>query len=279
MLTAPVVTVEALRPLLGRVRLLDARSGDAGRDAYAKGHLRGALYADLERDLVGSSEEPARGGRHPLPPIGEWTATLGRWGIGPDTPVVAYDDRGGANAAARVWWMLRAVGHQPVAVLDGGWQAATEAGLPVDDRVPDVAPRGAYPAVGWQQPMADAQAVEVRRTDPQYLVIDARAPERFRGDEEPLDPVAGHIPGAVNVPFAQNLRSDGRFVPAPELAAVYHQALGTRSPDRVIVHCGSGVTACHTLLALDQAGLEGAALYVGSFSEWCRQDRPIEQGD
>ncbi|MFW6087221.1 MAG: sulfurtransferase, partial [Myxococcota bacterium] len=157
--------------------------------------------------------------------------------------------------------------------------ATTEAGLPVDDRAPEVAPRGPYPAVGWQQPMADAQAVEARRTDPQYLVLDARASERHRGDVEPMDPVAGHIPGAVNLPFGDNLGSDGRFLPPTELAALYRRVLGARSADRLIVHCGSGVTACHTLLALDQAGLEGAALYVGSFSEWCRQRRPVARGE
>jgi thiosulfate/3-mercaptopyruvate sulfurtransferase len=274
-LPTPLVDASELRRLLGKVRLLDARTGAAGRDAFDEAHLLGAVHADLDRDLAAPAPHPEHGGRHPLPDLQGFARTLGAWGIGPDTPVVVYDDQGGALAAARAWWLLRAVGHERAAVLDGGWQAAVAAGLPTSSRASSVEPRGPYPTLGWQLPTADADAVDLRRTDPSFVVLDVRSGARFRGDVEPIDPVAGHIPGAVNVPFAQNLQSDGRFASPADLAATYSAVLGDRSPDRLVVHCGSGVTACHTLLALERAGLGGAALYVGSFGEWCRQGRPV----
>jgi thiosulfate/3-mercaptopyruvate sulfurtransferase len=253
--------------------LLDAR---AGAHAYAAGHLRGALHADLERHLSTASEpgtHPANGGRHPLPPLERWRAQVGAWGIGPRTPVVVYDDKSGANAAARAWWMLRALGHRTVQVLDGGLQAALEAGWEVTTEVSQPLALGPYPANAWQLPTVDAAAVDALRSLPDARVLDVRAAPRYRGETEPLDPVAGHIPGAVNLPFTENL--EGSRFKAPEaLRAQYLALLGGVAPERLAVHCGSGVTACHTLLALEVAGLQGASLYVGSWSEWCRQPRP-----
>jgi thiosulfate/3-mercaptopyruvate sulfurtransferase len=253
--------------------LLDARTGASG---YATGHLRGALHADLELHLSTASEpgtDPARGGRHPLPPLERWRAQVGAWGIGPETPVVVYDDKSGANAAARVWWMLRALGHRAVQVLDGGLQAAMEAGWEVTTEVPRPLALGPYPAKAWQLPTVHVEEVDVLRSQPDARVLDVRAGPRYRGETEPIDPVAGHIPGAVNLPFTENL--EGARFKAPEaLRTQYLALLGGVAPERLTVHCGSGVTACHTLLALEVAGLPGAALYVGSWSEWCRQPRP-----
>jgi thiosulfate/3-mercaptopyruvate sulfurtransferase len=199
---------------------------------------------------------------------------VGAWGIGPDTEVVAYDSAGGSNAAARLWWMLRALGHERVAVLDGGLQAALAAGLALTAEIPAPEQRDPYPADRWRLPLADAEAVEAIRRDGTRKLLDVRAAERWRGDSETLDPVAGHIPGSVNLPWADNLQPDGRFKPPEELRAQYGALLAGLPADRLTVHCGSGVTACHTLLALEVAGLDGAALYVGSWSEWCRSDRP-----
>lgn len=267
-----VVRASEIAGRLGEIRLVDARAS-----GYGAGHLAGAVHADLERDLSAPEKAPERGGRHPLPDPADLARTLGRWGIGPDTEVVAYDDQGGANAASRLWWMLRAFGHERVSVLDGGYAAAVQAGLPVTDEAPDVEALPPYPADRFAWPTADIEEVAARRGDGSWLLLDVRDAARFRGETEPIDPVAGHIPGARNLFFGENLDAEGRFKPPEELRRMYDRLRGEVPPERVVVHCGSGVTACHTLLALERAGLGGASLYVGSWSEWCRQpDRPRE---
>jgi thiosulfate/3-mercaptopyruvate sulfurtransferase len=210
--------------------------------------------------------------------VAAFAAQLGAWGIGPDTEVVAYDASGGSNAAARLWWMLRALGHARVAVLDGGLQAALGAGMTLTVENTAVEPAPPYPAVRWRLPQVDADGVEGLRHDPTRKLLDVRSAVRWRGDTEPFDPVAGHIPGSLNLAWNDNLGPDGRFK-APELLRAQFEALldGT-PPERLTVHCGSGVTACHTLLALEVAGLAGAALYVGSWSEWCRSGRELALG-
>lgn len=265
----PLISADALRSLLAsnaNVVLLDARAKD-----YESGHLRGAQHADLESQLSSARDanaDPARGGRHPLPPLDRWLQQLGVWGIGPETHVVIYDDQLGANAAARAWWMLCAVGHERVQVLDG---ALTDFEMTMD--VPQVEARSAYPATSWQRPTVDVQRVDALRGDRDWKVLDVRSRERFRGETEPIDPIAGHIPGAVNLPFAENLEQ-GRFKSREALRAMYEALLDGTPAQNLVVHCGSGVTACHTLLALEAAGLEGASLYVGSWGEWCRNDLP-----
>lgn len=255
------------------VRLIDARAGTAGRTAYAERHLEAALHADLDRELAGAAEDPSHGGRHPLPDLEKFALTLGAWGIGDHTPVVIYDDQKGANAAARLWWMLRAVDHRPVWVLDGGYDAAVAAGLPTSAEVPTITLGEAYPVPDdWVLPTIDIGAVFHARTDPAWRLVDVRAPFRFLGEREPIDPVAGHIPGAHNIFYEENLDERGRFLPADVLRSKYLAFLGDISPEQLVVQCGSGVTACHTLLALTRAGLDGAALYVGSWSEWCRRE-------
>jgi thiosulfate/3-mercaptopyruvate sulfurtransferase len=269
----PLISAAELAPSFDRVRLIDARGG--GRAAYAESHLRGAVFADLETDLA-SPRDPRQGGRHPLPPIERWCSTLGRWGIGTDTEVVVYDAAGGANAAARAWWMLRAVGHQRVAVLDGGIQAASAAGLPMTYDVPAIEPAAPYPLPpgnAWALPVLGADEVDALRLDPDRRLVDVRADFRYRGESDPFDPNPGHIPGAVNAPYADTLR-EGRFLPPEELRRRFERVLEGRPPHDAVFYCGSGVTACHALLAMAQAGLDGAGLYVGSWSEWGRSDRP-----
>lgn len=258
--------------------LLDARPGNA----WAVGHFAGALNADLDKYLSTASDpgfDPAPGGRHPLPPLDRWLAQLGAWGIGPETPVLAYDGARGESGACRLWWMLKAVGHEKVDILDGGIEAGKTAGLAwTAEFEAQPAPRPPYPATQWLLPTVDAEQAAQYASDPARLLIDVRSPERWRGEVEPLDPVAGRIPGSVNVFLGQNLVPSGRFRSPAGLAALYAPVLAGRDPSRVAVHCGSGVSACATLYALDRAGFSGASLYLGSYSQWCRTGRPVAQG-
>jgi thiosulfate/3-mercaptopyruvate sulfurtransferase len=240
---------------------------DQGRREYDAGHLPGAVFVDLHTELAGGPG----GGRHPLPDVGDFVDLLGRLGIGPSSDVVAYDSAGGATAS-RLWWMLRSIGHGRVAVLDGGLPAWVDEGRELTDEV-TVRPPVTYPPVpGWTGTVeADdvAQGVALGAT-----LIDARAPERYRGDQEPIDARAGHIPGAINRFHGDNVGSDGRHLPLPELVARF-EGVG----ERPIVYCGSGVTACHDLLAMSLVGITGARLYPGSWSEWSSDPgRPIETG-
>jgi thiosulfate/3-mercaptopyruvate sulfurtransferase len=249
----------------------------AGERAWSSGHLPGARHAHLDRDL---SDLSRRGeGRHPLPAADAFAATLARWGIGESTQVIAYD-AGNAAFAARLWWMLRAVGHRHVAVLDGGYAAWTAAGLPLATDVPGVAPAPVR-ALRFDPALSvdHAGAWDAAR-NPAARLVDARAAARYRGDEEPIDPVAGHVPGAINRPFADNLGSDGRFKPPAQLRDEFLRLLDGRPPSSLVAMCGSGVTACHHLLALAQAGLSGARLYAPSWSGWISDPaRPVVRGD
>ncbi|MBC5774991.1 sulfurtransferase [Pontibacter sp. KCTC 32443] len=258
--------------------LIDARTGKDALAKYKAEHLAGALYVDLETDLAQKTADPAEGGRHPLPPIADFATLLGKLGITPESHVVVYDDKNGANAAARFWWMLRAIGHERVQVLDGGYNAAIQADIPTSSGSEKPAILSAYPHSKWLLPTATITEVEQLAQNPDYLVIDVREAARFKGETEPIDLVAGHIPGAVNIPFSTNLTGSGALLTPEELKAKYTSALGNRNPENIIVHCGSGVTACHTLLAMDYAGLGIPKLYVGSWSEWSRSDRPIATG-
>ena len=255
--------------------LIDARSGPKAKENYEKEHLKGALWVDLEQDLSEKAGNAAQGGRHPLPPVAKFARLLGQLGITPESHLVVYDDKSGANAAARFWWMLRAVGHEKIQVVDGGYQAAIDAGFPVNAGSETSTPTTAYPADTWQLPLAEIEEVALAAQAPHAMVIDVREPGRYAGEFEPIDLVAGHIPGAINIPFADNLDANGFYLSPEKLQAKYTEVLSNIDPDNVIVHCGSGVTACHTLLAMAQAGREIPKLYVGSWSEWSRNERPI----
>lgn len=273
MVGSPLVDVDELRSLLAGARpvtVLDVRhrmGGPGGRAEFERGHVPGATYVDLDADLA---SPPGEGGRHPLPTAGGFEAAMRRVGVRDDVPVVVYDDWAG-HAAARCWWLLRWCGHGDVRVLDGAWPAWQRDGGQVASG-PD-APRpgdftarpGAMPVVG----AAEVPGVGV--------LVDARSPERWRGEAEPVDPVAGRIPGAVNVPTARNLGEDGRFRPADALARLYTQVGAVAGAD-VAAYCGSGVTAAHDVLAMELAGVR-AALYPGSWSGWITDPgRPVERG-
>ena len=238
----------------------------AGRDGYALGHLPGAVFADIETVLSGAKVGPdgVFRGRHPLPEKDALVEALRGFGIGDDTQVVAYDAHGGMFAA-RLWWLLRWLGHEAVAVLDGGMAAWQAAGQSLSDEVP-VKPRGALSIRAPFVPTVTVREVLDNLESGQRIVIDARAADRFRGENETIDPVGGHIPGAKNRFFKDNLDADGRFKAPAQLREEFGALIG--DPQQAIMQCGSGVTACHNLLALEVAGLPGAALYPGSWSEW-----------
>jgi thiosulfate/3-mercaptopyruvate sulfurtransferase len=244
----------------------------AGERLHAAGHVPGALHVHLDRDLSGP--KTGLNGRHPLPSREQAAALCGSLGVAPGVQVVAYDAQGGPYAA-RAWWLLRWLGHRAVAVLDGGWQAWQAAGGAVETAV-HARPGGApYPMLDAAMPTV--ATAEVLAGLGRLALVDARAPERFRGDVEPLDPVAGHIPGARLRFFKDNLGADGCFKPATRLRAEF-EAMAL-PPDAVVHQCGSGVTACHNLLAMEHAGLPGSRLYPGSWSEWCADpSRPVARG-
>lgn len=247
---------------------------DAGRLAYEAGHIPGAVHADLDRDLASTGAEDGAGGRHPLPDPTELGRLFTSWGVDKDSIVVVYDDVGNA-LAARLWWLLRWVGHQAVVVLDGGLEAWTEAGGPLSTETPMPVPGEFEPHPG-SMPVVDVDFVEAGLTDETLVLLDARATDRFVGRTEPIDRVAGHVPGASNAPFQDNLTADKCLRSAPELQAYYRAIIGERPMESVACMCGSGVTACHTLLALETAGMPGAALYVGSWSDWISSaQRPV----
>jgi thiosulfate/3-mercaptopyruvate sulfurtransferase len=250
---------------------------DEKEEQYLRAHIAGAIYANLDRDLSGEVI-PGVTGRHPLPTPEEAAERFGEMGIGPEMQIVVYDDQGGSLAAARLWLMLRWLGYKTSAVLDGGWQKWLEEERPVKAGKEIRSPRElkAHTQKGF---FVSSDEVERLRLDPNYVLIDVRAPERYTGETEPIDPVAGHIPGAVNVPYSNNLNAAGVFRSSVELRKQYLDLLGDLPSDRVIFYCGSGVTSIHSQLAMLVAGLGQAKIYPGSWSEWIAdRNRPVATG-
>lgn len=254
-----------------------------GANAYAAGHIPSAVYAHLDRDLSGPLCDGS--GRHPLPVPERLAQTFGDWGIDDAVQVVAYDQGNGAHAA-RLWWLLRWTGHRRVAVLNGGLAGWSQAGLPLETTPAQPQPRTFTVQLTPAEVVSTAELERLVKSGElsrgQSMLVDARAADRFAGENETIDPVAGHIPGALNHPFARNVDGRGRFLPASELRDRWQATVGgdsVRNMERVIAMCGSGVTACHNLLALELAGLSGARLYAGSWSEWIREPhRPVARG-
>jgi thiosulfate/3-mercaptopyruvate sulfurtransferase len=273
----PIITPNKLLEAVqtNAIVLVDATNSPTAYRNYQESHLQGALFVDVNTQLADIKEDVANGGRHPLPTAEQFSKTLTDLGIAPETWVVVYDDKNGANAAARFWWMLRSVGHENVQVLSGGIQAAIQAGFPVSSAVeiPNKVPL--YPTQNWQWPTIDLEGVDAMIQKEAFVVIDVRESHRFKGEEEPIDLVAGHIPGATNIPFTTNLDEKGFFLLSEEIKTKYQNTFENIPLENRVVHCGSGVTACHTLLALAIAELPLPKLYVGSWSEWSRNNRDI----
>jgi thiosulfate/3-mercaptopyruvate sulfurtransferase len=277
---APLISVDGLKSRLGAAGLLivdcrfDLADTAAGSAAYAAGHIPGAVFAAMEHDLAAPR---GAGGRHPLPTPQEFAAVLGRWGFTVASQVIAYDQGGGA-AAARLWWMLRSRGHRQVQVLDGGWAGWLAAAGAVETVVTSPAPTQVpeRPFSG----VLDGAQVEAALVARSITLVDARAADRFAGRNETIDPVAGHVPGAVNHPYLQNLGEQQRWLAPAELRRLWAAELGAAVKRPIVMMCGSGITACHNLLALELAGHTGARLYAGSWSEWIADPaRPVATGE
>ncbi|TCD12614.1 sulfurtransferase [Pedobacter frigidisoli] len=252
--------------------IIDASAGSKAR--YDGQHLAGAIFADVNEDLANIGDF-AIGGRHPLPTADQFSSVLQKLGITKNSYVIVYDDKNGGNAAARLWWMLKSIGHEKVQVIDGGFQAAVKANFPTTNKVETPKSVEKYEVKPWNLPLSNIDKVEKVAKSEDYIVIDVRDANRFAGLTEPIDTIAGHIPGAVNIPFTENLDTDGRFLSPEVLKEKYTAALADIRSEHVIVHCGSGITACHTLLAMDYAGLPIPKLYVGSWSEWSRNNKEM----
>ena len=278
----PLITVEELSAMFGKedVLVVDCRkelsAPESGRVAWSTAHIPGAIYADLDTDLSDLSKQGL--GRHPLPDESAFSERLSRWGWKLDRPLIAYDDAGGALAAARLWWMLRLVGGKSLSVLDGGWSAWKSSGLAIESS--QQVPAGAPLSVHYDSTqLVGYEALQSGLDDGSICLLDARGAPRYRGEVEPLDRVAGHVPGARNRPFSDNLGAGGRFKTADQLAEEFQAIMGERTAKSVVHMCGSGVTACHNLLAMEVAGLHGSRLFASSWSGWSSDpDRAVRIG-
>ena len=275
----PIITATELQEIFHQENLviLDARTGKDARENYLQNHIKGARFIDLDKDLAEIGEDAAFGGRHPLPKISKFAETLQNLGISEDSHVVVYDLANGGNAAARCWWMLKSFGVEKVQVLSGGFQTAEKAGIPLKSGEETFEKTSFILKENWSWPTSTLEEVEKEISENSATVIDVRDAYRYRGESEPIDLVAGHIPGAINIPFSENLDENGEFLSPEILKEKYQQFLADASTPlsmtkKLIVHCGSGVTVCHTILALDYAGFPIPNLYVGSWSEWSRRE-------
>ena len=255
--------------------IVDASGSPTAKTSFEEEHIPGAIFMSLNEDLS-EIDDPVRGGRHPLPDPNTFGKTLSKFGISIHSHVVVYDHMGGGNAAARLWWMLKAQGHKQVQVLNGGFQAWKNSGNTIlSGQSKPKSIDSSYPTNQWQLDVIDLKDVIQASTDSSKIIIDVREGFRYQGESEPIDLVAGHIPNAINMFFKDNLTEEGTFKSAEELKELYHPVSERLEKNEVIMHCGSGVTACHSILALAHAGLPLPLLYVGSWSEWSRNDLPI----
>ncbi len=269
---SPIISPSELKTLpTENLVILDARIGKDVYNNYLEKHIKGAKFIDLDKDLAEIGEDAAFGGRHPLPAIDKFAETLSGLGISEKSHIVIYDDKNGANAAARAWWMLKAFGFEKVQVLDGGFQNAEKQNVEFSSGEEVFEKADLIKHENWLLSISTLEEVENELINGNSTVIDVRDAYRYKGESEPIDLVAGHIPGAINIPFSENLDENGNFLSPEILKEKYVKSLKGK-PENLIIHCGSGVTACHTILALDHAGLEIPSLYVGSWSEWSRRE-------
>ncbi|MFC3159893.1 sulfurtransferase [Chryseobacterium arachidis] len=269
---SPIITPSELKKKsTENLIILDARVGKNVHQNYLNKHIKGARFIDLDKDLAEIGEDAAFGGRHPLPSLEKFAKTLSDLGISIDSHVVVYDDKNGSNAAARAWWMLRSFGLKNVQVLDGGFQNAEKQNLEFSSGEEIFDTAESIKKDNWLLSVSSLERVENELTNQYSTVIDVRDAYRYKGESEPIDLVAGHIPGAINIPFSENLDENGHFL-SPEIVKEKYAKFLEGKPKNLIIHCGSGVTACHTILALDYAGFEIPHLYVGSWSEWGRRE-------
>jgi len=278
---SPIIKVDELKLLIEKspdVVIVDVSNEKNAKENYTQRHLDNAIFLDLNKDLADIKPDLALGGRHPLPQTTNFLDFLSGIGISPESHIIIYDHKNGANAAARFWWMMKSVGHKNVQVLDGGFQEAEKRNYPINNYISVHKKVGTYMVVtDWQLPVANLEEVDLASKSKEYLIVDVREKPRYNGEFEPIDLIAGHIPNAVNIPFIDNLEEDGLFKAPKKLREQYQEIFDEFDNDQIIVHCGSGVTACHSLLAMSYAGFNIPKLYPGSWSEWSRNHKPIEK--
>ena len=272
----PIISAQELLELNNNQLLLfDASNNPNAKENYLKKHLKGAYFIDINTELADIKEDLSNGGRHPLPTLEQFSKVLSKFGVTPDTHIIIYDHANGANAAARFWWMLKSVDHKKVQVLDGGIQDAIKTGFPINSGEEKLSKKTNYVYKNWKLPIASINDVERLSQQKNGYIIDVREAQRYNGETEPFDPIAGHIPDAHTIPFSENLTDNGLFLSQETLQKKYAPIFEKYKPEEIVVHCGSGVTACHTLLAMNYAGFEIPNLYVGSWSEWCRNSKEM----
>ena len=272
----PIISAQELLELSNNQLLLfDASNNPNAKENYLKKHLKGTYFIDINTELADIKEDLSNGGRHPLPTLEQFSKVLSKFGVTPDTHIIIYDHANGANAAARFWWMLKSVDHKKVQVLDGGIQDAIKTGFPINSGEEKLSKKTNYVYKNWKLPIASINDVERLSQQKNGYIIDVREAQRYNGETEPFDPIAGHIPDAHTIPFSENLTDNGLFLSQETLQKKYAPIFEKYKPEEIVVHCGSGVTACHTLLAINYAGFEIPNLYVGSWSEWCRNSKEM----
>ncbi|QIH37312.1 sulfurtransferase [Flavobacterium sp. Sr18] len=274
----PIIQASELLKLykIENLVIVDVSNGKNAKSNYNAKHLEGAIFVDLNTQLAEIKDDLSIGGRHPLPKIENFARTLSNLGISSKSYVIIYDDRNGSNASARFWWMLKSIGHEKVQVLSGGIQEAERNNFPISSNTESINKTELYNVDNWKLKIAEIAEVEKVSRTANHIVIDIRDVERYNGETEQIDLIAGHIPGAINVPFTENLDENGLFLSPNLLKMKYEKIFGNFKSENIIVHCGSGVTACHSLLAIAYAELEIPKLYVGSWSEWSRNSKIIE---
>lgn len=266
-----IVSLEEFSQIFEKEKVIVFDATNGGKESYDKEHIRGAHFIDLNGQLSDIKTDPAEGGRHPLPSPEKFARVLSEYGVSKESHIIIYDNNKGANAAARFWWMLKAAGHKKVQVLNGGINDAKMINIPVGINKEEVIQQSTlYQFENWTLPTVTKEEVKEFSKDQKFVVIDVRDESRYAGKTEPIDLIAGHIPGAKNIPYSENLDQKGHFLSPQEINEKYVSKLAGYEPENIIIHCGSGVTACHTILALDYAGFGIPMLYVGSWSEWSR---------
>jgi thiosulfate/3-mercaptopyruvate sulfurtransferase len=275
---SPIIFAEEFSEIQNQENLIliEAGNGNNSREIYQQNHLKNAFYLDLNQDLAEISADAKFGGRHPLPKIENFAASLEKLGVTKESRFIIYDRNFGANAAARLWWMLRSIGFEKVQVLNGGFQFAEKFGIETSAEIPIAKISGNLELTSWKLPTKNLEEIKNDSQDSSKIIIDVRENARYNGETEPIDLVAGHIPNAINIQFKENLNDDGTFKNPEILKEFYEKYLKNYQSGNITIHCGSGVTACHTLLALDYAGFKIPNLYVGSWSEWSRNNLEIE---
>lgn len=277
---SPIIEVGELLKIYKNsdVMIFDVSNSKNAKINYDAEHIEGAHFVDLNSQLADIKTDFSQGGRHPLPEISSFAKTLNNLGISRHKHIVIYDDKNGSNAAARFWWMLKSVGHEKVQVLNGGLNQAKRKNFPLSSKIESFTPiTEPYQVEKWNLPTIEIDELESISQNPNYLVMDVRDKERYDGIVEPIDLIAGHIPGAINIPFTENVDDSGLFLKPKELKNKYAAIIGDIRNENIVVHCGSGVTACHTLLAMTYAEMVTPKLYVGSWSEWSRSKKQIEK--